>query len=57
MDNATIAEMLTDIHGDIVNTNLDVAVIKTDIIWMKRLVTGMVVIVGGLFGLDMTGVL
>jgi len=56
MDNATVAEMLTDIHNDIVGINLDVAVIKTDIVWMKRIVTGVVVIVGGLFGLDMSGV-
>jgi len=56
MDNATVADMLTDIHEDIVSINLDVAVIKTDIVWMKRIVSGVVVIVGALFGLDMSGV-
>ena len=56
MDNATVADMLTDIHEDIMDINLDVAVIKTDIVWMKRIVTGVVVVVGALFGLDMSGV-
>ena len=57
MYDVTISEMLTDIHEDIVSINLDVAVIKTDIVWIKRIVSGVVVVVGTLFGLDMSGVL
>jgi len=48
---------LTDSEIMLVEMREDIASIKTDVIWLKRLFGGILIIVGGLFGVDATGVI
>lgn len=36
---------------------VDLAVVKTDVVWLKRIFFGTVVLAGTVFGVDMSGVM
>ena len=40
----------------IYNIKIDLASVKNDITWLKRLFTGCVILVGAIFGVDVSGV-
>ena len=46
----TLEEMIYDIK-------IDLASVKNDITWLKRLFTGCVILVGAIFGVDVSGVM
>ena len=46
----TLNEILTDIQ-------VDLASVKTDVIWLKRLFIGAFVLTGALFGVNISGVM
>lgn len=36
---------------------VDLAIVKTDVVWLKRIFLSTVIVTGALFGIDMTGVI
>ena len=50
MKERTLSEILTDIQ-------VDLAAVKTDVIWLKRVFISALVITGTFFGINLTGMI
>lgn len=48
---------LTDVERMLINIRSDVSEVRTDIVWMKRIVFTLVAVIGGVFGLDTSGMI
>ena len=49
MKERTLSEILSDIQ-------IDLATVKTDVVWLKRLFVGALVLTGTTFGINISGV-
>ena len=48
--------MISDIHETITNVRMDIAAMKTDIIWVKRIVGAVAVAAAAYYGFNLPGV-
>ena len=49
--------MIADIHETITNVRMDIAAMKTDIVWVKRVVGAVAVAAAAYYGLNLPGVM
>ena len=49
--------MINDIHETITNVRMDIAAMKTDIVWVKRVVAVVTIAAASYYGLDISGVM
>lgn len=43
--------------GILTEIKVDLAKVKTDVVWLKRLFSGLIIIIGITFGIDTTGII
>lgn len=48
---------MDEIEYLLLDIKADMASLKTDVAWMKRLFAGSMIVVGGVFGIDISGLI